>query len=346
MSTPASTTTSPAAGTATAVAHSNIALIKYWGKQDDALHLPATSSLSLTLDAHPTTTTVRVLDGPAGTAGSADEVMIGAAPATGGTRDRVVRFLDLVRALAGSDRAAAVTSVSTAPLGAGLASSAAGFAALAGAAAAAYGLTLSPRELSRLARRGSGSASRSVFGGLVVWHAGTDDLTSYAEPVEAPELDLAMVIVTLNAGHKAVSSRVAMRRTVDTSPFFAAWVQAAGADLADMLAALAAADLPRVGAITESNAMRMHATMLGAVPPVRYWEPASLAVLDRVRDLRAAGLGCWATMDAGPNVKVLCRGADLAAVAAGLADAVPTASLLPARPGPGLVVQPGAGVAR
>ncbi len=328
---------------ATAVAHANIALAKYWGKRDEALALPATSSLSLTLDAFRTTTSVTLRDGhdgpgPRGARDDAvddavddadlDTATLDGAPMTGSSLDRVRRFLDLVRDLAGSDVRASVVSTSTVPTGAGLASSASGFAALAGAAAAAYGLELDDRALSRLARRGSGSASRSVFGGLVVWHAGHDDATSYAEPVPGGEpggaLDPAMAVVVLDAGPKPVSSREAMRRTVTTSPFFPAWVDATERDVSAMLDAVAAGDLATLGELAESNALRMHATMLGARPPVRYWSAQTLAVLDDVQALRASGLGCWATIDAGPNVKVLCAGRDLDVVAAALAHGTGT----------------------
>jgi diphosphomevalonate decarboxylase len=328
---------------ATAVAHANIALAKYWGKRDEVLALPATSSLSLTLDAFRTTTTVTVGDLPAG---SADTGTLDGAPMTGDALGRVQRFLDLVRGLAGSDAPASVVSTATVPTGAGLASSASGFAALAGAATAAYGLDLDPRALSRLARRGSGSASRSVFGGLVVWHAGTNDLTSYAEPVPGGEaggpLDPAMAVVVLDSGVKSVSSRVAMKRTVETSPFFDGWVESTEQDVATMLDLIAAGDLAAVGDLAESNALRMHATMLGARPPVRYWTGHTMTVLDEVQALRADGLPCWATMDAGPNVKVLCAGRDLDAVAAALAggpDGLAGRRVVTARPGPDLRVE-------
>jgi len=321
---------------AVAVAHSNIALVKYWGKADEALHLPVTGSLSLTLDAHPTTTSVAF-----GVEGD-DVVILGGVEAAGRARDRVVRFLDLVRRRAGIDDRAVVESINTAPTAAGLASSAAGFAALAGAASLAAGLELAPRELSRLARRGSGSAARSVFGGLAVWHAGADDATSYAEPVAAPEgLDLAMVIAVVSVAEKEVGSGEAMRRTVETSPFYPAWAACATADLAAMLAAIADGDFARIGAITESNALRMHATMLGAAPPVAYWAPGTVALLAAVRRLRAEGIACFATIDAGPNVKVLCRLGEAEAVRDALAVLVPEAEYTVAGPGPGLVARPG-----
>lgn len=213
-----SPTTASQVRTATASANSNIALIKYWGKADPANQIPTTSSLSLTLGGTRTTTTVSFDEGSQGSADGKDVVLINGAEPWGTARDRVVRFLDLVRERAGITGTATVSSDSTVPLAAGLASSAAGFAALAAAASRAAGLELSDADLSRLARRGSGSATRSVYGGLAVWHAGTDDATSFAEAVPGAEaLDIAMVVITLSAGRKSVSSSTAMQRTMTTS---------------------------------------------------------------------------------------------------------------------------------
>jgi len=314
---------------ATAVAHPNIALVKYWGKRDERLILPRSSSLSMTLDVFPTTTTVR-LDPNADT----DVVAL-----SGEARSRVVAFLDLVRELAGRTEFAVVDTRNTVPTGAGLASSASGFAALAMASAAAYGLDLDATALSRLARRGSGSAARSIFGGFAVWHAGeganaAGDLASYAEPVPVSGLDPALVVALVDTGPKAVSSRAAMRRTVDTSPLYRAWADSSGADLLDMSVALRRGDLDAVGEIAERNALGMHATMLAARPAVRYLSPATLEVLDGVLALRRDGVPAYATMDAGPNVKVLCHRADADRVAemVGAAGRCPT---VVARPGPG-----------
>ncbi|MDR6981039.1 diphosphomevalonate decarboxylase [Streptomyces sp. 3330] len=323
-----------AAGAA-AVAHPNIALVKYWGKRDEELVLPRTDSLSMTLDIFPTTTRVR-LDAAA----RRDEVSLGGVPATGEALRRVVAFLDLVRDRAGLSVRAVVDTENTVPTGAGLASSASGFAALAAAAAAAYGLRLDATALSRLARRGSGSASRSVFGGFAVWHAGTGsgagaDLGSYAEPVPAAGLDPALVIAVVDAGPKTVSSRDAMRRTVATSPLYGPWAASSKDDLVAMRAALLRADLDAVGEIAERNALGMHATMLAARPAVRYLAPATLMVLDSVLQLRRDGVAAYATMDAGPNVKVLCRGADAGRVAAVVRGAARGAAVHIARPGPG-----------
>ncbi|MCI2957418.1 diphosphomevalonate decarboxylase [Agromyces atrinae] len=312
---------------ATAEANPNIALIKYWGKADVALNLPVTGSLSLTLDAAPTRTTVALDAGL-----DADEVVLGGAVLSGRPAQRVERFLDLVRAASGRTEHARVDSVNLIPTGAGLASSASGFAALAAAAAAAYGLDLDGRALSRLARRGSGSASRSIFGGIVRWHPG-DDAASFAEPVDAPGLDLAMVVAIIAAGPKSISSTEAMNRTTATSPFYAGWAESTPRQLDEMLEAIAYADFTAVGELTESNSLRMHATMAAAWPPVRYPTAASVALLDATRDLRADGIEAYATMDAGPNVKVLCRPADAARVEARLAEVDPTADFLSARAG-------------
>jgi diphosphomevalonate decarboxylase len=235
--------------------------------------------------------------------------------------------------------------VNTVPTAAGLASSASGFAALAGAAAAAAGLDLSDRELSRLARRGSGSASRSIFGGLAVWHAGTDDESSYAEPVADPtglSGDLAMVVLVLDAGEKSVSSREGMRRTVQTSPDYRSWVEEHAGHLASAMEAVRQGDLERLGAVAEENAAGMHGTMASAVPPVEYVTDQSRAALGAVKALREEGLPAWATMDAGPNVKVLTRASEAERVDARLremlAEVAPQLGTVVAYSGPGLEI--------
>ena len=326
-----------AAGSATAVAHPNIALIKYWGKRDEQLVLPRVDSLSMTLDIFPTTTRVRVCADA-----EQDDVTLNGVRAQGEALRRIVTFLELVRDAAGLSHRAVVDTENTVPTGAGLASSASGFAALAVAAAAAYGLDLDATALSRLARRGSGSASRSIFGGFAMWHAGEHtgtateaDLSSFAEPVPAGELDPALVVAIVNAGPKAVSSREAMRRTVATSPLYEPWAVSSKDDLVEMRAALQRADLDAVGEIAERNALGMHATMLAARPAVRYLAPASLTVLDSVLQLRRDGIPAYATMDAGPNVKVLCHRADADRVAGVVRTAAPDGSVVIAGPGPG-----------
>lgn len=289
--------------TATARAYPNIALVKYWGKRDEQLMLPAAGSLSLTLDAYPTTTTVTVGGALDAEVLSADTFTLNGELQQGDSLARVSRFLDLVREQAGSDVFAQVVSHNEAPTGAGLASSASGFAALAVAAAAAYGLQLDRNALSRLARRGSGSAARSVIDGVSVWHAGDSDETSFAEPVTAPEMS--MTIVTVDSRQKAVSSRTAMRSSALTSPFYPAWVTSTEESLASMLEACRDSDFTRIGRITETHALRMHAVIQSNDPPIRYLTPTSIAIFDTVAALRDRGVEAYATADAGPNVCVI-----------------------------------------
>ncbi|WP_308491699.1 diphosphomevalonate decarboxylase [Microbacterium terrisoli] len=312
----------------TAVATPNIALVKYWGKRDEDLILPLTGSLSLTLDVFPTTTTVTVTAGA-----DADDVVFDGASSTGAAAGRITKFLDLVRAQAGSTAPARVQTRNSVPTGAGLASSASGFAALAVAAADAYGLDLDEQALSRLARRGSGSACRSVIGGAAIWHAGTDDASSFAEPVHGPALG--MVIAVVDAGAKAVSSREAMIRTRDTSPYASAWVASTTADLAAMRDAFTRGDVTAIGELTESNALRMHAAIMACRPPIRYLAPQSIALFDEAARLRAVGLEAYATADAGPNVVFVCRDGDVDAVRDALAERFEAGRLVAAHAGPG-----------
>ncbi|QGH68112.1 diphosphomevalonate decarboxylase [Pseudactinotalea sp. HY158] len=292
----------------TARAFPNLALVKYWGKRDEVLMLPAAGSLSLTLDTFETRTTV-TLDPSL----RQDAFELDGAENTGDARDRVRAFLDLVRERSGNASHAHVTSTNEAPTGAGLASSASGFAALATAAAAAYGLPSDAAARSRLARRGSGSAARSIIPGVAIWHAGDGDETSFAEPIAAPEMR--MVIVILDGTKKAVSSRDAMRLTALTSPFYDGWIRATEASLESMVSACRAGDFTRIGRITESHALRMHAVIASTDPPIRYLSPASVAVFDAVGALRSEGIEAYATADAGPNIAVLTRPEDSATVA-------------------------------
>jgi diphosphomevalonate decarboxylase len=302
-----------------AVSYPNMALVKYWGKRDETLILPVASSLSMTLDIFPTTTRVTLTP-----AADADALVLNGCHATLPAHLRVRRFLDLVRSMTGRTEPALVETNNTVPTGSGLASSASGFAALAAAASVSYGLTLDQRALSRLARRGSGSACRSVFGGFVIWHAGTGlgsdgDQSSYAEPIRS-DFDPALVIAMVDTTPKTMSSRTAMRQTMATSRLYASWAAGNAADLKQMCDAVTDANLAAAGRIAEHNALGMHAAMLAARPPIRYLSPHSLAVLDRVEALRADGIPAYATIDAGPNVAVLCSRSDSASVVAALRE--------------------------
>ncbi len=299
-----------AARSVTAVAHANIALAKYWGKADTAANMPAVPSLSLTLAALRSTTTVS-----ADPALDADEVTLDGAVATGRARERVVRLLDELRALARSTVRLCVRSHNDFPTAAGLASSASGFAALALAGAHALGTPLAPAKLSAVARRASASAARSLFGGFVVLRLGADA----AEPVlDAAAWPLAMVIAVTASGPKSVSSTDGMGHTRATSPYYPAWVAAAPALFDEVERAVRERDLEKLGAASEQSALMMHASMLAARPALVYLSPVTLRAMERVRALRSAGTPAFYTMDAGPHVKVLCE----AAAAEGVAEAL------------------------
>lgn len=326
------------AGPVTAWAGTNIALVKYWGKRDAALNLPATGSLSLTLDHLGTTTTVR-FDPRA----HDDVIQLDGALADTAFCRRASRFLDLVRQQAGFQTRAQVQTRNSVPTAAGLASSASGFAALALAATRAAGLDLPPAELSALARRGSGSAARSIFGGFVEMARGErqDGADACAHPLLPPDAWAVRLVVALTTkGAKSIGSTEAMDRTARTSPYYAGWITSTQVDLSEARAAIAVKDLAWLGPIAERSALRMHACALGADPPILYWNPATVAALEAVRGLRASGVAAYATIDAGPHVKVLCGEADAAAVEAALQRVPGVTDTIVASPGPGAAVIP------
>ncbi len=289
---------------ATAKAHTNIALIKYWGKRDESLILPTNNSLSVTLDGFYTETTVAFDEALKQDTFTLDDQLI-----TGVQYDRVTAFLQLLRNVAGKeDLYANVHSINKVPTAAGFASSASGFAALAAASARAIGLSLTDQELSRITRQGSGSACRSIYGGFAEWEMGnhSDGSDSYAVPIAPAEhWDMRVAAVVLNATKKKVSSREGMKRTVDTSPFFKSWVESNPADLSEIKAGIMQRDFTKVGEIAESNCLKMHATTLGATPPFTYLQDTTLTVMQTVQTMRANGIPAFFTIDAGPNVKVL-----------------------------------------
>ena len=310
----------------TACACANIALVKYWGKRDAELNLPAAGSLSLTLDDLVTHTSVTWHGGPI------DEFVLNGRPQTGEALLRVSRFLDLVRGLAHSDSRARVSSENSFPTASGLASSSSAFAALALAATRAAGLDLLPIDLSRLARRGSGSAARSIFGGFVAMHP-----DGHAEPL-AHEWDLCLVVATVGDGAKAISSRDGMTRTQHTSPLYPAFLATVADDLARARAAIAARDLHALGAVAERSALAMHGSAMAARPAVVYFRGATVEALHRVRELRDDGIAAYATIDAGPHVKVLCEPAVATRVAEALGGVPGITATRLCRPGGGVEV--------
>ncbi|RKQ29052.1 diphosphomevalonate decarboxylase [Oceanobacillus halophilus] len=320
---------------ATAKAHTNIALIKYWGKRNERLILPTNSSLSLTLDGFYTTTSVAFHE-----EFLVDSFMLNDVPVTGEAFNRVTLFLDLLRNLSGkANLFAEVKSTNEVPTAAGFASSASGFAALAAASSRAIGLELSDEELSRLTRQGSGSACRSIYGGFVEWEMGTrsDGLDSHAISVApASHWDVRVAAVVLSATEKKVSSRAGMKRTVETSPFYQGWLDSIPTDLREIKAAINAKDFEKTGSIAEANCLKMHATTLGANPPFTYWHDTTLRVMQTVQEMRSNGIPAYFTIDAGPNVKVLYLPENEERVKERLQEVPGVNSVTLSKPGPGV----------
>lgn len=292
---------------ATAVAPANIAFVKYWGVQDAALTLPLNESISMNLDRCLTTTTVRFdprLD--------ADEMRIklygqDERPATGSFLSRVVQQLDRVRALAGVETRAQVRSENNFPADAGIASSAAGFAALTAAAVAALDLDLDERMLSILTRRsGSGSACRSIPAGFAHWRNDGTDAGSYAVSVAPPQhWALADVVAVVSTGRKRVSS-ADNHLLVQSSPYLPVRLGEVPGRIEQTLAAIRDRDLNLLGEICEADAVSLHVIAMTTQPPTFYWQPGTLAVIQALHQWRSEGLNGYFTIDAGPNMHVIC----------------------------------------
>lgn len=286
-----------------AKAHSNIALIKYWGKENEEFIIPKNSSLSLTLDALYTETEVSFIEDE----NDGDIFYLDGELQDEGQHIKLSKYIDIFRELSGVKKSVLVNSYNHVPTAAGLASSASGFAALAMALNKLFNLNYSNEEITKLARRGSGSASRSIFGGFVEWVKGDKHENSYARKIDDAQWDIAMIILVLKNEKKEISSRVAMKQTIETSPLYNAHVESCEEDLENIKQAIKNRDFTTLGKIAEHNAMRMHATMLSSNPPIIYFKEDSIRAIEKVQSMRAKGHEIYYTMDAGPNVKILCR---------------------------------------
>ncbi len=317
---------------ATAVAHSNIALVKYWGKREGIGNYPAVPSLALTLDAFNTRTQV-VFDRHL----NQDEFVLNAAPSQGRSLQRVVGLLDAVRDAAKLDVCARVASINNFPTASGLASSASGFAALALAAVNAAQLRWDASAVSALARACSASAARSIFGGWTTLLAGAEHAVAFAP---SNEWEIALIVAVTETGPKGVSSTEAMNRCAATSPCYSAWLEVAPRIFERACQAIRRRDIEALGQCMEESTLLMHATMLSARPPVIYLAPATLSVINEIRSRRTTTTPAFFTTDAGAHVKVLTLAKHAPEVSGWLARLPGVNQVVICRPGPAAYVMP------
>lgn len=311
---------------------SNIAFIKYWGVANAQINLPLSNSISMTLaDAYTTTTVAWDHEGQL----AQDEFTIDRVRLSAQAAQRLVRHLDRLRALADIPARAQVMSQNNFPMASGIASSASGFAALTVAGCQALGLHLSLEQLSALARLGSGSASRSLFGGFVEWERGYDHQSSVARQLyPADHWDLIDLVAVVSEAAKHTSSESG-HRLAATSPLLSGRLATLPNALAGVRQAIAEGDLGRLGPIIEQDALAMHAVMMTSTPSLLYWQAGTLDILQAVVQWRAEGVAVYFTIDAGPNVHLLCEARDADTVTALLKTIPAVRQVIASHPGPG-----------
>ncbi|UZE93224.1 MAG: diphosphomevalonate decarboxylase [Candidatus Nealsonbacteria bacterium] len=299
-----------------AIANANIALVKYWGKRNKELILPNNTSISMTTDGLYAHTTVEfdkkykedifILNGNKFRKGSKEY------------DEFIESFLKVVRKMGKTNIKAKIVSNNNFPTAAGLASSAAGFAALATAVNKVLVFDLDKKGLSMLARRGSGSATRSIFGGFVEWKKGEkeDGSDSYAEQIALPQywLDFRMIILITSRKEKKIKSRTGMKQTVLTSPMYQSWLATVEKDIEKVKKGIIEKDFTLVGKTAEENCLKMHAVMLTTIPAIIYWNKTTIEIIHSVIKWRNEGLECYFTIDAGPQVKIICLKKDVAEI--------------------------------
>ncbi len=316
---------------ASATACSNIAFIKYWGKRDFDCNLPLNDSISMNLSAAVTTTTVE-WDPTL----RQDEIYLEGERVLDGRGVRISRYLDKIRA-DWYRMYARVASVNSFPAGTGIASSASGFAALASAALGAFGEDLpSETEMTRWARRGSGSACRSIQSGFVEWTAGEDDLGSVSQQFcPADHWDLTDLVVLVSRSPKVISSSEG-HRIASAHPFMAERQKLLPARILALKGALAQREFQVFGEIVEHEAMEVQGIMMSGQPSALYLQPGTVALMQAVRSWREEdGMPVYFTLDAGPNVHILCESKDAPELRRRIDKLAPRAEILENRPGPG-----------
>ena len=312
-------------------AHSNIALIKYWGKIDSELHIPQNNSLSLTQDAFYTDTKVLFSDDL-----PKDEFYLNYQKQDAKEVVKISKFINIFRNLAGINLPCRVESHNNMPSAAGFGSSASAYAALTKALDDSLKLNLDSKNLSILARRGSGSACRSIYPILVEWQKGDSNETSYAVPFDPADFPICTVTMALSGDRKKFSSRKGMQISVDTSPYYSAWKEYSKKSLDDIKKAIKDKNITKIGEIAEQNALAMHSLTITAQPSFFYFNEDTLKAINAVHNLRDQGYALHFTIDAGPNIVIICDFADANQIKELLKLEFPTKDLIISRPGPGV----------
>ncbi|HEQ8543929.1 TPA: diphosphomevalonate decarboxylase [Streptococcus pyogenes] len=288
----------------TVTSYANIAIIKYWGKENQAKMIPSTPSISLTLENMFTTTSISFLPDTA----TSDQFYINGVLQNDEEHTKISAIIDQFRQP--GQAFVKMETQNNMPTAAGLSSSSSGLSALVKACDQLFNTQLDQKALAQKAKFASGSSSRSFFGPVAAW-----DKDSGAIYKVETDLKMAMIMLVLNAAKKPISSREGMKLCRDTSTTFDEWVEQSAIDYQHMLTYLKTNNFEKVGQLTEANALAMHATTKTANPPFSYLTKESYQAMEAVKELRQEGFACYFTMDAGPNVKVLCLEKDLAQLA-------------------------------
>jgi diphosphomevalonate decarboxylase len=311
---------------ATAIAHPNFALVKYWGKRDELLKLPTVSSLSLTIDNLYTQATIEFskdLD--------EDNYIINGKVVTGGKQlERLSNHLNLIRDVVSGDCNKGIIArvigkdkkcnKDMAKLNAkviiennfphALTNSSSNFTALTLAAWKALGMEMEKKEISKIARQGSGTACRSVFGGMVEWSKGSkkDGSDSYASQIHDHKhwAEIRTIMLILDPKDKKIKGGEGMKISKESSPFYEQWIKESEKDLKDIKMAIKQKDFSRFGKVMESNCLRMHSLMISSTPSLIYLKPETLVMIEKIKSLRENNLECYFTIDAGANIMLLC----------------------------------------
>lgn len=294
----------------TVEANANIALTKYWGKKNDELKTPWNSNTSVTLDGLKTTTTVEFDEKYDKDIFILDEKEFNAGQSEYG---EVANQLDIIRKKAGINLKAKVVSKNDFPTAAGFASSASGLAALTFAAASAAGLSLSTKELSILARMGSGSASRSLIDGFAIWHSAEKNEDSFAQQIAPKEHwpEFRILACVISKKQKKVKSRAGMKQSVDTSPIFHTWHTQADIDAKKMVDLIKKKDFEKLGRLAQDNCILMHACAMTTKPSIFYWQAGTMEIIHKILELQENGVKAYFTIDGGPQVKIMCLASDV-----------------------------------